>query len=227
MTTGATNKSTRYYECDRAEMTAFLPETARTILDVGCGAGGYGRTVKTSRPATEIWGVETNRDAAQIAAGYLDRVVVGNFPDSIGVPRQYFDVVQFNDVLEHMVDPWEALRQTVQLLKPTGVVVASIPNVRYLPVLFKLLVRGEWKYAASGVLDSTHLRFFTRSGICSLFNECGYRVERILGIHPMMRWQVRFLAALFQVVADDMRYIEFAVVARPFPGQQARDNKRT
>jgi len=202
-------------------MVAFVPETARTILDIGCGAGGYGRTLKASRTAIEVWGVESNPDIAQIAAKHLDRVVIASFPGPVDVPSNSFDVVQFNDVLEHMADPWEALRQANQILKPTGVVVASIPNVRYLPVLFNLVVRGEWKYTPSGVLDSTHLRFFTRSGIRSLFSDCGYDIERISGIHPLSRWQVQFLSAFFPVVANDMRYIEFAVVARPRRGSHA------
>jgi hypothetical protein len=87
--------------------------------------------------------------------------------------------VIFNDVLEHLVDPWEALESTRDLLDRDGCVVASIPNVRHVAVIQPLVLRGTWNYTDSGILDRNHLRFFTRSTIVELFVTTGFVVNRL------------------------------------------------
>ena len=125
----------------------------------------------------EVWGVEPFASAAAIAADKLDRVITGPFGPETDLPAGAFDCIVFNDVLEHMVEPELALRYAKLLLSAGGTILASIPNVRYFPLLWQLGVRGNWEYGDCGLLDRTHLRFFTKSSILRMFQNEGYAVR--------------------------------------------------
>lgn len=197
---------------DRAELMPFVPNDARRILDVGCSSGGFGAALKAERPHISIIGLEPNAAAADAARSVYDEVLVGAFPAAL-TPGSTFDLICFNDVLEHMVDPWEALSVARKWLAPDGRILASIPNVRSLRVLIDLVVRGRWSYTTMGLLDRTHLRFFTKRSIEDLFRETGYQVEQLAGLHPLA---TRFRASrLTTLVLRDIAFLEFAVVARP------------
>lgn len=199
---------------ERREMLAFVPPAARSVLDVGCGPGGFGQSLRQDDPSRELWAVEVDEAVAAGAARFYDRVVVGTFPDALAGAGKKFDCVVFNDVLEHTVDPWAVLRSTVALLAPGGVVVASIPNVRNVSVVLDLVVRGNWTYRDIGILDRTHLRFFTSRSIRALFADSGFAVETMRGINPVGESHVpgpRFWALLLREFA----YTGFGVRAVP------------
>ena len=132
------------------------------------------------------------------------------FPDDMPADAT-FDCIVFNDVIEHVVDPWTMLRKAERHLAPDGLIVASIPNIRYYIVVRDLLLRGRWEYADWGVLDRTHLRFFTRESISRLFPDCGYTIEQLTPINPI---KLRRAALLTTRWFRDLRYQQFAVVAR-------------
>ena len=213
-------KYSAYFQVERHEMLQYIPLESRTILDVGCGCGNFSELLKKSRPV-EVWGVELDKQAANVAASKLDRVICAAFDSGLNLPIQGFDCIVFNDVLEHMVDPFSALLYAEKLLRDGGVVVASIPNVRYFVTMWDLLVHKNWKYADWGVLDRTHLRFFTCRSIISTFSDLGYQIEEIEGInpiekvHPALLRRFRFLNRVLLNKIEDMRYLQFAVVARP------------
>lgn len=169
----------QYPDNERAAVIPFVPRIAQKVLDVGCWRGAFGRELKRQRPQVFVVGVEADPEAAAIAADRLDRVIAGEFPGDVDPSVGPFDCVVFNDVLEHLVDPWEALRVTRSLLAPDGVVVAVIPNVRHLRAVAPLVLRGRWDYTDTGLLDRTHLRFFTRATMVELFESTGYDVESI------------------------------------------------
>ncbi len=139
-----------------------------------------------------------------------DLVVEGSYPEDMPEDVKV-DCIVFNDVLEHTVDPWSVLRETKRHLNVGGCVVASIPNVRYLPVLIDLIFRSRWEYVDEGVLDRTHLRFFTRSTIEEMFASSGLKIARLEPINPFRRRG----GALLKGVLGDTRYLQFAVLARP------------
>lgn len=204
----------RYEDDPRAEMARYVPPGVRTLLDVGCLAGGFGRMLKARRPSLEVWGIEADPAAAAVARSRLDHVIEGTYPDA--APTRRFGCVVFNDVLEHIVDPWAALERTLPLLEPGGVVVASIPNVRYYAVSWALLVRGKWEYGDGGVLDRTHLRFFTRRTVQALFASTGYQVRTLEASNiPEPRSRVGRFLKRFGRRADDLLTMHFAVVATP------------
>ena len=217
-----TAKNPVYFERSRPELLPFVPASARKILDVGCGAGGFAAEFKTLLQA-EVWGVELNQEASAIARGRLDQVFHAPFGPELGLPHNYFDCIFFNDVLEHMLEPVAALRLALTLLSETGVVVASIPNIGRFPEVWKLVVRGEWDYKDQGILDKTHLGFYTRKSIAKLFEKSGYEVEKIQGINDFFQiepddkelwWKYRFLSWLPIRSVREMRHLQYAVVAR-------------
>lgn len=209
-------KKRRYFNLIREEMVEFVPKESNRILDVGCASGAFGRTIK-EKNQVEVWGVELDKEAAAAASNYLDRVFHGDIRLLISkLPDQYFDCVVFNDVLEHIDRPDEVLMTVRSKLSSNGVVVASLPNVRYYPVLTDLVLRGNWEYAESGVLDRTHLRFFTRNSIETFFRDCDYTLEHISGIEAPYSWSLTMLNILLFGKFRDSKYVQFACVARPW-----------
>jgi len=195
-------------------MLRFVPAHARTTIEFGCGCGRFSECVKRAY-GTESWGVEVHEESAESARLKLDRVLTGDAVRCLEqLPDQYFDVVICNDVLEHLVDPWGLLRGVRCKLREHGVVVGSVPNVRYWPNLWGLFWDGDWTYTDMGVLDSTHLRFFTRKGVAAMFRESGYDMLRMEGLCPTGSRRLRFLNLLLMGRLHDARYMQFACVAR-------------
>jgi 2-polyprenyl-3-methyl-5-hydroxy-6-metoxy-1,4-benzoquinol methylase len=133
------------------------------VLDVGCAAGILGSLLLRDGMASSVVGVEADADVADAAKGRLSHVVVGDAsaPGIVDDLPGPFDALVFADVLEHLVDPLGTLRRFLSLLVPGGLCLISVPNVRYFRVVGDLVLRNEWKYRTQGVLDGTHLRFFT------------------------------------------------------------------
>jgi O-antigen biosynthesis protein len=167
-----------YYEFARPEILARIPMAARKVLDIGCGTGRLGGAIK-ARQSAEVVGVELDPMAAEAARARLDRVLGIDIerPWTDFVPGE-FDAAVCGDVLEHLVDPEALLRKLGLWLKSEGRLVASIPNVRHHSVVRGLL-EGNWTYEGAGLLDQTHLRFFTRRSIEDLFDRCGFVIEAV------------------------------------------------
>lgn len=219
-TTERGDRPARYYQQSRSDMLRYVPETTKTSLELGCAEGNFSELVRTSLGA-ECWGVEIDPDAARVAASKLDRVITGDVNDSLGdVPDSYFDCIICNDILEHLVDPYTLLINLKKKLTAGGVLVASLPNVRYCRNLFELVVRGNWDYKEHGILDKTHLRFFTYKSLVKMFPRLGYELLTIEGLGPERKAKtvaVQILSILFLNVFKDIRYHHFACVAKPVP----------
>jgi ubiquinone/menaquinone biosynthesis C-methylase UbiE len=209
-----------YFGHSRPQMRAFVPTSARVLLDVGCGAGAFAAGLREERQRVgqtlEIWGLELDPAAASAAGAVLDQVLQGPAEELIGrLPDAHFDCICCNDVLEHLAWPDRALRDLRRVLKPGGVVVASLPNVRFFGNVWNLVVHGAWSYTDEGILDRTHLRFYTRSSLADLFAAGGYRLLRQEGINPTRAWRFRVVNALSLGRWREMRYLQFACVATP------------
>jgi 2-polyprenyl-3-methyl-5-hydroxy-6-metoxy-1,4-benzoquinol methylase len=205
-----------YHDRPRREMEPFVPATARTVLDIGCGGGAFGAALKAARSGLEVWGVEGDADAAAHATGRLDGVVIGLAPAVLAeLAGRRFDCVVMNDVIEHVAHPEELLVAARHQVAPGGCLVASIPNVRHHVTVADLALRGRWDYTDEGILDRTHLRFFTRSSMADLLRGCGYRVRGITGINRTGSRVFRLWDLLTLRRFTDMGYLQFACVAEP------------
>lgn len=197
-------------------MVPFIPVTAKRILDIGCSTGGFGAKVKQKYHRIEFWGIEPHEEAAKEADKVLDKVISNPFENNMPeLEGERFDVIVFNDVLEHLVEPGAVLKVCKNYLTPEGVILASIPNVLYFPVFFnQIILREDWKYTDEGILDNTHLRFFTKKSIIRLFEESGFSVTNVCGINRY----VPFYYWLFNLITfnkiKEWRYRQYAVVAK-------------
>jgi SAM-dependent methyltransferase len=212
----AKSQNGTYYKNSREEMVAFLPANPNRLVDIGCGEGYFGVTVKARFPGCEIWGVEPVAAAAAIAAARYDRVINSTLETAADLPDGYFDVVMMNDVLEHILWPEASLATVHRILRPGGKLVLSLPNAQFLLNVLDLVKRNEWEYTDCGILDRTHFRFYTTKSAKRLLERNRFQVEQIVGINPMRpRWYYRFVFAMAPKYFYWMPFYQFAVVARP------------
>jgi SAM-dependent methyltransferase len=152
-----------YFSHSRPEIAAEVPVSALSILDVGCGTGRLGERLRREVPGRTVTGIELDAAAAQEAARVLDSVHQVDV-EAFEVPfaTGQFDCIILADILEHLNDPWAATHRLLDFLRPGGTLIVSLPNIRNIEVMRGLLHDGRWEYQDEGILDRTHLRFFTR-----------------------------------------------------------------
>ncbi len=171
-------KPENYYKNIRHDLIPLVPDDASCILEVGCAEGMTGNELK-NRPGVFVAGIEMNETAAEMARKVLDDVITGDI-EKMDLPysASAFDCVIFADVLEHLINPLEVLKKVNKHLKDDGTVIMSIPNVQFYGVVHQL-IEGNWTYQKEGILDETHLRFFTFNEIEKLVKEAGLYIQRI------------------------------------------------
>jgi SAM-dependent methyltransferase len=174
------DKSESYFSHARKEIATLLPLQCGRVLEIGCGSGATLGWLRQSRGAAHTVGVEIAEAAANDARANVDEVYCLDFERAeLPAPNNDFDVILCLDVLEHMVNPWGAVDRLVsRYLKPGGVLIVSLPNVRHYSVVLPLLFGGRWDYEDAGLLDRTHLRFFTRRTAFSLLEHPKLSVVR-------------------------------------------------
>lgn len=192
------DKTTEYFARARKEIEALLPNPPlpfRRVLEIGCSEGHTLEWLKTTGHCGWAAGVEPYAEL-RASPGAVDQFfrldIEKSLPD---IPALSIDMILCLDVLEHLVDPWETLRRLDTLLKPGGLWIVSVPNIRNYHILCDLALRGRFEYTESGILDRTHLRFFTRASAIEMMQTTGASVTQVLGTETQ-RWQKRLLSAL-------------------------------
>lgn len=165
------------------------------VLDVGPWTGLHGEWLMANRQAT-VDGVEVHPEAAGEAAQLYRQVVTRSIEDAeVWTGLGPYDAILFLDVLEHLARPDRVLRDAHSLLKPGGVVLCSIPNVAHWRMRLMLL-RGRWDYTESGLMDRTHLRWYTRRTARDLVAGAGYEItweDAAVPQHPRVKVPQRWL----------------------------------
>ena len=190
-----------------------------TVLEVGCACGATLMRISEQQPSARLYGIEINKHAAMIAGNF--GVITAMDVEKLEHPEwmQFFDYILFGDVVEHLKNPWKAIQNMGTLLKPGGILLFSVPNVIHISVIEQLL-HGRWKYDESGILDKTHLRFFTKYEITTFLKSLGYRIEYVSGhIVPETSQQNalrRKLCALDEVKVDEneLKTYQWYIVAK-------------
>lgn len=168
-----------YHDHPRHELLRLLERPPRRVLDVGCATGATGELIKAAWPEAHVTGIELNRAAAERAKSRIDQVLGEKLEDidfaAAGITLGSLDCVILADVLEHLYDPWDALLRIKPLLAEDAQVLVSLPNARNL-WLINELASGRFSYTSEGLLDITHIRWFTRTEMEKMLRETGYRV---------------------------------------------------
>jgi 2-polyprenyl-3-methyl-5-hydroxy-6-metoxy-1,4-benzoquinol methylase len=205
------NRPAFYFKGTRPEIARLLPDHYSKILEIGCGEGDFAANIKSH---CEYWGVEPDQSASLIASGKLGRVLTGTFQEvDHQLPDDYFDLVICNDVIEHM-DDYDAFFQSIKVkMKNNSYIVGSIPNVRYVSHVIELLIAKDWNYKEEGVLDKSHLRFFTEKSLRRVILHNGFIIEKLVGINgiklkptPLKRFGQNLLIPIF---GKDSRFMQF------------------
>ena len=188
-----------YYRNVNLDLLERIPANANHVLEIGVGAGHLGEAYLRRNPNASYDGVELVHSIAQEAFARLSRVTQGDIeaPAVMNHIREIYrdktiEALVFGDVLEHFKEPWQVLRELRLLCAPNAVCVACIPNVSHWSLVQEQLA-GRWNYAKAGLLDRTHLRFFTLDSTLRMFNEAGWSV---IDAKPRVLWPEKTKVAL-------------------------------
>lgn len=202
----------------RKEMLEFITNTPKTSLEIGCIEGLFSATIKDMHENLETWGIEPNEKVnKEECKKNLDHFFHDFFPlKDEKLPEKYFDLIILNDVLEHMYDPWEALKECKKLLTDDGIIIVSLPNVRHKSVVKKLLFQNDFKYEDSGILDITHIRFFTTKTMKSMFMDTGFEIvnmKPLVSKKPLYKRILHSYKMIFHIITFykfySMRYGQY------------------
>lgn len=178
-------KPNHYFGNPRLDLLEMIDKQPELILDVGCGSGAFSQAIKSRYPNCKITGIDIDEESLKKAANVIDKVIKTNVKEvellNIGLKEESLDYIFYGDILEHLEDPWGILKRHKKYLKEDGKIIASIPNIRHEDVILPLL-HGNWTYREEGILDSTHLRFFTLREIKRLFLSAGLYIYEIKGL---------------------------------------------
>lgn len=189
-------KTTSYFQGERADYIAALPTNPEAVvLEVGCSEGSTGALALAQGKCRRYVGIELHEPSAVIARTRLSEVLVGDIEKMLlPFAPASFDALIISEVLEHLVDPWAALARLAPLVRKGGLVFASSPNIGHHTVI-RALLRGRWDLTDQGVMDRTHLRWFTPSSYAAMFEAAGFAIEAVGPVRPF-GWKPRLFNRL-------------------------------
>jgi SAM-dependent methyltransferase len=170
-----------YHSNINKHLINIIPPSCSNILEIGCGSAPLALPLKKRNPKLIYTGIEINAEALDKSPSLSFATLVNENIENLNInniPNSPFDCIIFGDVLEHLVDPWSVLKSLSTLLLPNSFVAASIPNVAHCSIIASLLA-DQWNYTPNGLLDLTHLRFFTLNSITNLFSNASLSILEI------------------------------------------------
>jgi 2-polyprenyl-3-methyl-5-hydroxy-6-metoxy-1,4-benzoquinol methylase len=177
-------KPANYFNNSRMDLIEMIDKAPGSILEIGCGNGETCRTIKQLYPFCKTTGIDIDEESIKKSSDIFDKAIKADIEEvelsALGIEEESFDYILYGDVLEHLKDPWTVIKKHKRYLKKDGRILASIPNIRHQAVLLPLLY-GAWTYRNEGILDSTHLRFFTLREIKRMFRSAGLYIYEIKG----------------------------------------------
>ncbi len=208
------SKPDQYSDHVRTDLVEMLPVTCGRFLDVGCGTGGTLELIK-SRGAAYTAGVDIDAESIKKAKNrLLDSVIVADIEkDDLPYTEKEFDCIILADVLEHLYDPWKVLKEITKYLADTGYILLSFPNVKYYKVLRRLIFHDEWTYVDAGILDITHIRFFTLKEIDRLLAVAGLKTVQMKK-HIVSSQRMRLLNKLLINKLDSFLAYQYHILAK-------------
>jgi ubiquinone/menaquinone biosynthesis C-methylase UbiE len=165
-------KEELYFINPRIDLISLMPRKAdNRVLEVGAGGGDTLVEIKKQNLAVEVVGLELMTiPGSHQNDPSIDRFVICDIEKSeLDFPDSYFDVILLGDVMEHLLDPWDFLRKASRVLKKGGVILASMPNIRYYTAMIRIFFKGDFRYENHGLFDRTHFRWYCKKNLKELF----------------------------------------------------------
>lgn len=173
-----------YFANTKTNLLELIPHRLRNgnLLEIGAAGGNTLIYAKENGYAKNIYGIELCKleNSNQTSNLFSDFIIANIEEVELPYKKETFDIILCGDVLEHLVDPYNIVRKLSYYLKDDGVFIASIPNIRKLSILYDIFIKGDFKYTEHGILDKTHLRFFTKKNMIELFENNGYTVMNVV-----------------------------------------------
>ncbi|WP_295053507.1 class I SAM-dependent methyltransferase [Sulfuricurvum sp.] len=210
-----------YQQLPRKELLDLIPQANRkgNVLEIGAGGGETLLYAKEHGFANKIYGVElckienSNQNSELFSNFIIDNIETAILP----FENSQFDVIICGDILEHLVTPEKTLESLKKYLKSEGVIIASIPNIREFKTMKKIFFEGDFKYSDSGILDKTHLRFFCKKNIISLFENQNFNILKIVSSNQgqAMRYlkRLRIFKLFLQIFFEEFVTIRYFILA--------------
>ncbi len=174
-----TEKDDSYYNLVREEILNLIPSSTKRLLDIGCGMGAISSMAKKKFNIEEVIGIEKFENAASVASTKLDKVICGDVESlQLEFSNNYFDCILCADIFEHLINPENVIKKLHGLLSDNGVMITSLPNIRHVVPLLKIIF-NRLEYEESGILDKTHLHFYTLHTMKKMFSETGFEIQKI------------------------------------------------
>ncbi|MDX2196356.1 MAG: class I SAM-dependent methyltransferase [Cytophagales bacterium] len=175
-------KESSYFKHIRKDIISQIPNKKyNKILEIGAGSGDSLIYIKSKFNIEYLVGIELCEipDSNQ-KNSTIDKFIIGNIETYDNAEfNNTFDIIICGDVLEHLIDPWQVMKKIYQWLSPGGVFILSIPNIREIKTMYKILIKGDFKYENDGILDKTHLRFFCKKNIVELITSAQLSVKKL------------------------------------------------
>ena len=179
------DKEDDYFSQVRSEIEDLLPNYSEVTLDIGCGDGATLEWIKATKRCEKTYGIEISESSYLKAKKILDETLNINIEKEKNFfMEKKFDLILVLDVIEHLIDPWKFLNLIKSRLNEGGSIIISVPNIRHYSILKDLIFFGNWEYSQSGILDRTHLRFFTKKNLKKIFKKEKLNIE-ILKKYPI------------------------------------------
>ena len=195
-----------------------LGKTGLKLLDVGCSCGGNLMTIRQVNPSADLYGIEYNERMAQVASCYGRVHVMDVEKIEFKDWHNKFDYIICGDVLEHLHNPWKTLTQLGKYLNKEGKIIISLPNINHISIIAQIM-SGVWNYEEAGILDKTHLRFFTKKTAIEMVEKAGllplesYALTISLN-NELLSWYKKLTQAGLHTVPDDeMLAFQWLIIA--------------
>lgn len=186
-----------YFTSVRYDISKYIPKNVRRVLEIGCGDANFVKFL----PTCEYWGVEPNIKVKQIKSLNIFKIYKCDYENAYDqMPDNYFDLIIVNDVVEHMTDHDYFLETIKKKMTQDSYIIGSVPNVRHISNLINLIIHKDWQYQSSGILDKTHLRFFTTKSLIRSLNLHGYYIELVQPINRQLCKRLRFKCLIERVL---------------------------
>lgn len=207
-----------YFDIPNTEVLSVIPDNIERVLEVGCGSGATLRAIKENRAAQgkncEVVGIDIEADSVMRGRNYLDSVYLMDAEEDelMDYPPGYFDLLIMQYVLEHVINPWATLRRWLPLVRPGGYVVIGVPNIANYKFLQRLIFHDEFTHEPAGILDWTHLRYFTASSLSKLLTDADLSILTMQGLanEASMSYKIRYLQRIIPAVK---RFTYYAYIA--------------